>query len=91
MLARAGYERRRVEEGYFAILSMFDFSRPLQDQDALSTLIGIVESGIEMARQGSSLYSSMLTPAETILTSLEIRRSQIATGEIPRFHRTSLF
>lgn len=39
ILARAGYERRRVESGR-------------ADEDGLATLIGILESGIEMVLQG---------------------------------------
>lgn len=61
VLARGGYERRRAEGETDGILYTFPsefFLHPLQDQDALPTLIGVVESGIEMARQGSALYSS---------------------------------
>jgi hypothetical protein len=68
VLARAGYERRRAEgesEGIvYTFPSEFNSLRSLQDQDALPTLIGVVESGIEMARQGSALYLSWLTRAE---------------------------
>jgi hypothetical protein len=56
----------------FPFLPCLKFSRSSQDQDALPTLIGVVENGIEMARQGSLLYSSLLHPAETIYISLEI-------------------
>lgn len=65
VLARGGYERRRAEgesEGNLCNFpSEINFLRLFQDQDALPTLIGVVESGIEMARHGSALYLSWLT------------------------------
>jgi len=56
VLARAGYERRRLDMGnegtqilnYF--LLRFNF---LTDEDVLPTLISLVEAGIAMARQAS--------------------------------------
>lgn len=45
VLARAGYERRRIEVGK-------------ADEDGLATLIGVLESGIEMVLQ--RMFRSLL-------------------------------
>ncbi|CAA7261390.1 unnamed protein product [Cyclocybe aegerita] len=58
VLARAGYEKRQLEAGS-------------EDEDALPTLIGILESGIEMARQASKAIDPTLRLEKFLATIYE--------------------
>ena len=58
VLARASYERRRLEAGSEGFLCGYSQSRASNltstlDEDILPTMIGVLEGGIEMAHQGS--------------------------------------
>ncbi|KAJ3513576.1 hypothetical protein NLJ89_g2871 [Agrocybe chaxingu] len=58
VLARAGYEKRQLEAGS-------------EDEDALPTLIGILESGVELARQASNAIDPTLRLEKSLVTIYE--------------------
>lgn len=75
VLARASYERRRVEDGK-------------ADEDGLATLIGILENGIEMAFQVSK-YGDTRLRLEKALVDVYERLIQMPDGAITTLRRTA--
>ena len=64
VLARASYERRRLEAGsegsfFYGIHGLEPLTLRHLDVDILPTMIGVLEGGIEMARQCNFLFQSL--------------------------------